>query len=94
MRMTKQQFDTAVDLIQRNPWSGGELDELQARIVAAACCVIKQRRGVPDDIDWTVPPEPELKTMVREFLAGLSAIQRKRLKQIAESLIMEKTTLH
>jgi hypothetical protein len=35
-----------------------------------------------------------LLAMVREFLADLSAIQRKRLKHIAESLIMEKATLH
>jgi len=32
--------------------------------------------------------------MVREFLADLSAVQRKRLKRIAESLELDKTRLH
>ena len=67
---------------------------LKARIIAAACFVIKERQGVPDDVEWHAPPEPELMSMVREFLAGLSAIQRKRLKRIAESLVLEKTRLH
>jgi hypothetical protein len=93
MRMTKQQFDTAVDLIvQQNIWPDSELDAV--RIIAAACFVIKQRQGVPDDVEWHAPPEPELMAMVREFLAGLSVIQRNKLKRIAESLIPEKMRLH
>jgi hypothetical protein len=94
MQMTNQQFDTAVEQLQQNQRPDSEWLEIHARIVTAACFVIKQRQGVPNDAAWTVPPEPELLAMVREFLADLSAIQRKRLKHIAESLRMEKTTLH
>jgi hypothetical protein len=94
MRMTEQQFDTAVEQVQQNQRPDSEWLEIHARIVTAACFVIKQRQGVPDDAEWTVPPERELLAMLREFLADLSAIQRKRLKRIAESLRMEKTTLH
>ena len=94
MRMTEQQFDTAVEQLEQNQRPDSEWLEIHARIVTAACFVLKQQQGVPDDAEWTVPPEPELLAMVREFLADLSAIQRKRLKHIAESLIMEKATLH
>jgi hypothetical protein len=93
MRMTEQQFDTAVEQLQQNQ-RPDEWLEIHARIVTAAYFVIKQRQGVPDDAQWTVPPERELLAMVREFLDDLSAIQRNRLKRIAESLRMEKTTLH
>jgi hypothetical protein len=93
MEMTKQQFDTAMEQLQQNQRPDGEWLEIHARIVTA-CFVIKQRQGVPDDAEWTLPPERELLAMVREFLADLSAIQRNRLKRIAESLRMEKTTLH
>ena len=94
MQMTNQQFDTAVEQLQQNQRSDSEWLEIHARIVTAACFVIKQRQGVPDDAEWTVPPEPELLAMVREFLDDLSAIQRSRLKRIAESLRMQKRTLH
>ena len=94
MRMTEQQFDTAVEQLEQNQRPDSEWLEIHARIVTAACFVIRQRQGVPDDAEWTVPPERELLAMVREFLADLSSIQRKRLKRIAESLRMEKTTLH
>jgi hypothetical protein len=94
MRMTEQQFEIAVEQLQQNQRPDGEWLEIHARIVTAACFVIKQRQGVSDDAEWTVPPERELLAMVREFLADLSAIQRMSLKRIAESLRMEKTTLH
>ena len=92
--MTEQQFDTAVEHLEQNQRPDCEWLEIHARIVTAAWFVIKQRQGVPDDAEWTVPPERELLAMVREFLADLSAIQRMSLKRIAESLRMEKTTLH
>ena len=94
MQMTNQQFDTAVEQLQQNQRPDSEWLEIHARIVIAAYFVIKQRQGAPDEAEWTVPPEPELLAMVREFLADLSVIQRNRLKRIAESLRMEKTTLH
>jgi hypothetical protein len=93
MRMTKREFDAAIDLIvQRDVWPDN--DEFAARLVAAACAVIKQRQGVPDDAEWNAPPEPELLSMVRKFLADISPRQRKLLKQIAESLIMKSERLH
>lgn len=93
MRMTKQEFDLAVDLIvQRNLWLDRE--EFAARIITAACFVIKQRQGVPDDVDWNAPQGAELLAMVREFLADISPRQRKLLKRIAESLELEKTRIH
>jgi hypothetical protein len=73
MGMTKLQFDTAVEQLQQNQRPDGEWLEIHARIVTAACFVIKQRQGVSDDAEWTVPPEPELLAMVGEFLADLSA---------------------
>ena len=94
MRMTNQQFDTAVEQLQQKRRPDDEWLEIHAQIVTAAYFVIKQRQGVPDDAEWTVPPELELLAMVREFLDDLSAIQRNRLKRIAESLRMDKTTLH
>jgi hypothetical protein len=94
MQMTNQQFDTAVEQLQQNQHPDSEWLEIHARIVTAAYFVIKQRQRVPDEAEWTVPPEPELLAMVREFLADLSAIQRNRLKRIAESLRIEKTMLH
>ena len=94
MRMTEQQFDTAVEQLQQNQRPDEEWLEIHARIVTAAYFVIKQQQGVPDDAGWTVPPEPELLAMVREFLSDLSALQRKRLKRVAEGIRMERTTLH
>jgi hypothetical protein len=94
MQMTNQQFDTAVEQLQQNQRPDSEWLEIHAQIVTAACFVIKQRQGIPDEAEWTVPPEAELLAMVREFLDDLSTIQRKRLKRIAESLRMEKRTLH
>jgi hypothetical protein len=94
MEMTKEQFDTAVEQLQQNQRPDDEWLEIHARIVTTAYFVIKQRQGVPDDAEWTVPPEPKLLAMVREFLADLSALQRKRLKRVAESIRMERTTLH
>jgi dUTPase len=93
MRMTEQQFDTAVEQLQQNQRPDDEWLDIHARIVTVYFA-IKQQQGVPDDAEWTVPPEPELLAMVREFLADLSAIQRKRLKRVAESIRMERTTLH
>jgi hypothetical protein len=86
MRMTKQQFDTAVDLLQQNLWPESELDS-QARVFTAACYVIKHRRSIPDDVDWPGPITAELMTELSEFFAGLDDVQRKKLKRIAESLI-------
>jgi len=90
MRMTRQQFDTAVDLLQRKQQSDSEI---QARVIAAALSVISHRRGITDD-NWPGSLTPELMTELSEFLSGLDNGQRKKLKSIADSLIMEKTPLH
>jgi hypothetical protein len=46
MRMTEQQFDTAVEQLQQNQ-RPDEWLEIHARIVTAAYFVIKQRQGGP-----------------------------------------------
>jgi hypothetical protein len=95
MRMTRQQFDHAVDQVLGGSAVDDELEmERQVRIITAALYVIKQRRGIPDDVDFVAPPEPELRAMMRQFFAGLSSNQRKRLKRIAESLDPQKERLH
>jgi hypothetical protein len=93
MRMTNRQFDAAVDLIvQQNIWPDSERDA--ARIICAACFVIKKRRGIPDDVGWNAPPELELMAMVREFLSGITSRQRRLLKSIAEDLELQSERLH
>jgi hypothetical protein len=52
MRMTEQQFDTAVEQLQQNQRPDSEWLEIHARIVIAACFVIKQRQGVPDEPNY------------------------------------------
>jgi isopenicillin N synthase-like dioxygenase len=95
MRMSKQEFDATTVSLQQNRQPGNDRElELHARVVMAACAVIKQRQGIPDDVEWNAPPEPELMAMMREFLAGISPRQRKLLKRIAEGLELEKTRLH
>jgi hypothetical protein len=91
--MTRQEFDSAVDSLQRNLAPTNDRERrAQARVVAAVCGVIKQRQGVPDDIDWTAP-ELTLDEL-REFFADISQRQRKLLKQIAEGLIMHEARIH
>jgi hypothetical protein len=86
MRMTTDEFDEAVELLQQtaNPhqWTGtdAEQDRL-ARVIAAAGCVLKHRRGIPDDAEWTMPAGA-----LEEFLASLTPTQRRKLRRIAESL--------
>jgi hypothetical protein len=95
MRMTRRQFDSAVDRLLA--WSAPSDDderERHARIVSAALAVIKHRNEIPDDVDFDAPPEPELRAMIREFLTGITPIQRKRLKRIAESLELQSEPLH
>jgi hypothetical protein len=79
MRITKQQFDEAVDLLEQEVWPDDE-DECRGRVLAASCFVMRQCLRLPDD---EVPSAEELS----EFLTSLSEVQRKRLKHIAETLI-------
>ena len=75
MRMTKRQFDHAVDQILggvSTPLADDEL-ERHARIKIAALFVIKQRQGVSDDVDFHAPPEPELRSSSLPGLALFNA---------------------
>jgi hypothetical protein len=84
MRMTTDQFDEAVDLLrQGSQWPESVDHDLTARVFVAAGYILKHRLGISDDVMWS-PAESELS----EFLAGLSRVQRKKLKRIAESLVM------
>ena len=82
MRMTKQQFDEAVDLLEQEAWPDEE-DECRVRVFTASYFVMRQRLRLPEDEAWVGPSAGELS----EFLVGLNGVQRKRLKQIAETLI-------
>jgi hypothetical protein len=82
MRMTKQQFDEAVDLLEQEVWPDDE-DECCVRVFTASYFVMRQRLRLPDDEAWVGPSAEKLS----EFLVGLNEVQRKRLKQIAETLI-------
>jgi hypothetical protein len=93
MRMTTDQFDEAVDLLQQtaNPHqcTAAEQDRL-LRVLAAAGAVLKHRRGIPDDTEWTLPADA-----LEEFLASLTLTQRRKLKRIAESLqAVERMAIH
>jgi hypothetical protein len=88
MRMTQQQFDEAVDLLEQEEWPDDQ-DECRARVFAASCSVMRQRLRLPDDEAGLGPSAEELS----EFLVGLNEVQRKRLKQIAETL-MPKVSFH
>jgi hypothetical protein len=84
MRMTTDQFDEVVDLLrQGSQWPESVDHDLIARVFVAAGYILKHRLGISDDVMWS-PAESELS----EFLAGLSRVQRGKLKRIAESLVM------
>ena len=51
-KISKQQFDRAVDLIQRGLWEDADTSkEMYASIIVASCFVIKHRQGIPDDTE-------------------------------------------
>ena len=89
MRMTKQQFDEAVDLLEQEVWPDDE-NECRSRVFVASCSVMRQRVRLPDDEAWLGPSAEELS----EFLLGLNEVQRERLKQIAETLIGGPVSFH
>jgi hypothetical protein len=51
--------------------------------------ILKHRQGLPDDAEFDVPVDA-----LPAFLASLSKRQRHLLKKIAESLVVERDTLH
>jgi hypothetical protein len=84
MRMTKRQFDEAVDLLEQEVWpDDDDEDECRARVFAASYFVMRQHLRLPDDDAWLGPSAKELS----EFLTSLSEVQRKRLRHIAETLV-------
>jgi hypothetical protein len=83
MRITKDEFDEAVDLLrQGGQWPDSIDRDLVTRVSVAAGYVLKHRLSISDDVMWSAA-ESELS----EFLAGLSRVQRGKLKRIAESLV-------
>ena len=82
--MTERQFRQAVEALQRGGRAGVK-NENDARVLAAATLVIRKRRGISEELPWTGPTDKELV----EFLVGLDAEQRRKLKQIAEGLIKD-----
>ena len=80
-RMTKQEFDEAVDRLRREGRHALKND-VTGRVFVAAGLVMRNRLGLPEDIPYGGPTDAEL----AEFLADLSRAQRKSLKKIAEGL--------
>ena len=83
MRMTKQQFDEAVDLLEQEAWPDEEetMSLFGCSLPRTSSCAnvfdcLKTKRGL-----GLQPGE------LSEFLVGLNEVQRKRLKQIAETRI-------
>jgi hypothetical protein len=93
-RMSKQQFDAAVDALRRgeHPKTYEEAPEELRRVYIAACVVMRQRLGIPDDQPWSGSGPTDVELAL--FFAGLDEAQRKRLKRVAEGFVLEKQPLH
>jgi hypothetical protein len=90
MKITTTAFDGIVAGIIKNGVTAGEHShELLARVVMASGYILKHRQGLPDDAEFDVPVDA-----LPAFLASLSKRQRHLLKKIAESLEVERDTLH
>ena len=59
MRMTKHQFDEAVDLLEQEVWPDDE-DECRVRVFTASYFVMRQRLRLPEDEAWVGPSTGEL----------------------------------
>jgi hypothetical protein len=95
MKISQRQFDRALDLIQRGLYEDTDAGrELHARIVMAVASIVKHRQGISDDAEWEWQPEQGMPAALKEFLADLSAIQRKLLKRIAQDLELQVDRLH
>ena len=90
--MTREQFDTAVELLQQDVWPDSQPDPV-VLVFIAVCRIIARRHGISEFYcDYF---SPDLRAQTREFLAALSAVKREDLKLVAEKVtLVEKTALH
>jgi hypothetical protein len=91
MNITDKQFDTAMALLKTGGESPEQLQDVCARLIAAAGFVLRQRAGIPDDalVDWRLPMEE-----LPAFFTGLSKRQRRLIREIAEELVQQKERIH
>jgi hypothetical protein len=80
MRMTNQQFNEAFRAVQQGTLPPD--DELGIRVLCASALILKHRRGLGPEEEWTPDPAD-----LAEFLDGLDYTRRRRLKRIAEGLL-------
>jgi hypothetical protein len=85
LRMTEEQFDDAVAMLQKNGHPGD--DENVRRVCVAAIMVIRQRRGLDPETTWQ-PTDAEVIEFLSELNDPANLPKRKSLKRIAESLIL------
>jgi len=85
LRMTKEQFDDAVAVLQKSGHSGD--DENERRVCVAAVMIIRQRRGLDPETTWQ-PTDAEVIEFLSELNNPANLSKRKSLKRIAESLIL------
>ena len=91
--MTREQFGTAVELLQQDVWPDSRPDPV-IQVFIAVCRIMKRQRGLSDDAGWDYF-SPELRAQIGEFLASLDYGQRENLRLIAEkTLLVEKTAFH
>jgi hypothetical protein len=82
--MTKEEFDAAVDhLLHNTPATGGN-EATAMRVAAAVGSIMKHRLEIPDNADFIVPVGD-----IPEFLRSMTRRQRRLLKQIAESMMVQ-----
>ena len=82
-KITKREFDEAVERLQRHGRSVIEKHDIETRVWIAISQVLMHRHNIPEP--WGGPMNAELV----EFLTGLNRVQRKRLKLIAEGIMSE-----
>ena len=85
LRMTKEQFDDAVAVLQKSGHPGD--DENVRRVCVAAVMIIRQRRGLDPETTWQ-PTGAEVIEFLSELNDPANLSKRKSLKRIAESLVL------
>ena len=85
LRMTKEQFDDAVAVLQKSGHPGD--DENVRRVCVAAVMIIRQRRGLDPETMWR-PTGAEVIEFLSELNDPANLSKRKSLKRIAESLVL------
>ncbi len=81
MRITREEFDAALETLRREG-RGGIQSEGEARVFLSASFVIRKRRGIPDEQPWQGPTDEQL----ADLIDALDPPRWRRLKRIAEEL--------